>query len=120
MKKSMDSDKSKKKTSNVKTVKTSKASKTKKEVLNIEVNDIRLSKDCRKRLKKVKDCMWGNVANAIEYGHWFIPVKNHRFTHIKKSLEKGMVKFFRLKGDDANVEVEDFFTSIIEYDNHRA
>lgn len=92
--------------------------KTKKEKISIHVWDIKLSKDTRKTLRKIKECLWGNVANAIECGNWYIPVYNHKFTHIKKSLERGMKKFFNLE-KDIEVVVDDFMTEIIEFDNHR-
>lgn len=91
---------------------------SKKEKISIHVWDIRLSKDTRKNLRKVKDCLWGSVADAIECGNWYIPVYNHKFTHIKKCLESGMKKFFKLK-KDMEVVVDDFMTEIIEFDNHK-
>lgn len=97
-----------------------KKSSKKKESKTIQIHvwNIKLSKDSRKRLNKIKNNMWGSVSNAIECGNWYIPVKNYLFTHIKKSLEDGMREFFSLD-KDVSVEINDFMTNIIEYDNHR-
>lgn len=96
--------------------KTSK--KSDKDIIQINVRDIKLTKESRKRLNKVKNTMWGTVAHAIEWGDWYIPVKNYLYTHIKKSLEDGMRDFFSID-KDIPVEIESFMTNIIEYDNHR-
>lgn len=96
--------------------KTSKKSDN--DIIQINVRDIKLTKESRKRLNKVKDTMWGTVAHAIEWGDWYIPVKNYLYTHIKKSLEDGMRDFFSID-KDIPVEIESFMTNIIEYDNHR-
>ena len=88
---------------------------TNEKTIQIHVWNIKLTKESRKQLNRVKDCMWGSVAHAIERGDWYVPVKDYRFTHIKKELEEGMVKFFDI---DGTVEIEDFETNIIEYDNH--
>jgi hypothetical protein len=99
-----------------KTKKTSK--KSDKDIIQIHVWDIKLTKDSKKRLRKVKNTLWGNAANAIEWGNWYIPVKNYLYTHIKKTLEDGMRDFFSID-KDIPIEIEDFMTNIIEYDNHR-
>lgn len=91
--------------------------KSDKDIIQINVRDIKLTKESRKRLNKVKDMMWGTVAHAIEWGDWYIPVKNYLYTHIKKSLEDGMRDFFSID-KDIPVEIESFMTDIIEYDNH--
>lgn len=97
--------------------KSHKAKDKDKDIIQINVRNIRLSKESRKCLRKIKDELWGSVANGIECGNWYIPVKNHRYTHIKEMLEKGMREFYSLN-DDAIVAIDDFDTNIIEYDNH--
>lgn len=64
----------------------------------------------------MKHCVYSNVANAIECGDWFIPVRNYKYSHIKKRLEDAMKDFYSLKDD---VAIDDFQTNIMEYDNHR-
>ena len=98
--------------------KTNCRKKSDKDIIQIHVWDIKLAKESRKLLRKVKNVMWGNVANAIECGNWYIPVKNYLYTHIKKSLEDGMRDFFDVD-KDIPIEIENFMTNIIEYDNHR-
>ena len=99
--------------------KTKKSSKkSDKDIIQIHVWDIKLTKDSKKRLRKVKNTLWRNAANAIEWGNWYIPVKNYHKKKKKKSLEDGMRDFFSID-KDIPVEIEDFMTNIIEYDNHR-
>ena len=98
-----------------KTAKTEKSYDKKVDTIDVNIRNIKLTKECRKRLRKEKNELWGDVAWAIEGGNWFIPMKNHNYTHMKDRIESGMKKFFNLENP---VEVEDFDTDIIYYDNH--
>lgn len=89
--------------------------KTEEELISVNMRNVKLTKECRKRLRKVKDCLWGNVADAIECGNWYLPVKNHKYTHMKETFEKETMDFFHL---DQPVCIESFDTDIIQYDNH--
>lgn len=102
------------KTSTKKRVRKDVGNKTDK-ILQVNLRNVKLSKESRKLCRKVKDCLWGNVANAIECGNWWIPVKNHNYTHMKSEFEKGMREFYDL---DFDVTIADFDTDIICYDNH--
>ena len=87
--------------------------KASEETFNVNIRDVRLTKECYKRLSKVKNGLWGNVADAIECGNWWIPVKSHDYDHMKSEFEKGTKDFFDLEQD---VCVKDYVTDIISYD----
>lgn len=83
-------------------------------LVQVNMQHVKLTKDSRAKCRKAADGMHGNVADTIEGGDWWIPCKNHNYTHIKSEFEKGMRKFFNL---DFDIEVDDFWTNIICYDN---
>lgn len=83
-------------------------------LVQVNMRHVKLTNDSRAKCRKVADGLHGNVADAIEGGDWWIPCKNHNYTHMKSEFEKGMRKFFNL---DFDIEVDDFWTNIICYDN---
>lgn len=83
-------------------------------LVQVNMRHVRLTKDSRAKCHKVSYGLNGNVANAIEDGDWWIPCKNHNYTHMKSEFENGMKEFFNL---DFDIEVDDFCTNIICYDN---
>jgi len=103
------------KLNSTKTKTSKKTKKSKVETIDVNIRNIKLTKECRKRLRKVKNAIWGDVAWAIEGGNWFIPMENHNYTHMKERIESGLKEFFEL---EQSVEVDDFDTDIICYDNH--
>ena len=108
----MASDKKRKSTAAKAGTKTKTSRKAKRETFDVNIRNVTLTKECRKRLKKVRDCLWGSVADAIECGNWWIPVSNHDYDHMKEEFEKGTKDFFNLEQD---VCVKDFDTDIVSY-----
>ena len=85
------------------------------ETIDVNIRNIKLTKECRKRLRKVKNAIWGDVAWDIESEDWVIPMENHNYTHMKERIESSLKEYFEL---EQSVEVDDFDTDIICYDNH--
>ena len=75
---------------------------------------VRLEPSCRRLLKKIKNWMWGNVADAVELPEWFVPVESHSYGHMKEILERRLEDFFDL--EKSSIAVKSFETDIISYE----
>ena len=95
--------------------KTSKKSSSKKNINQIELKNVRLTKASYDSLKKIKNELWGNVANAIESPIWIIPFDSYEYTDIKNEMEcVGIPEMFELP-ENAVVEIQSFESNILSF-----
>ena len=74
-----------------------------------------MTTESRKVLRKHKDFLVGNVADAIECNDWYFPVNTYEYIDLLDIIEKELHDFFDLP-KDVNVHVEDFMTNILSYE----
>ena len=74
-----------------------------------------MTKESLKVLRKYKNFLVGNVANAIEYNDWYFTASTYEYIDLLDIIEKELHDFFDLP-KDVEVHVEDFMTNIISYE----
>ena len=76
---------------------------------------IKLTKESLKVLRKYKNFLVGNVADAIECNDWYFPASTYEYIDLLDIIETELHDFFDLP-KDVEVYVEDFMTNIISYE----
>ena len=72
---------------------------------------IKLTKESLKVLRKHKNFLVGNVADAIECNDWYFPASTYEYIDLLDIIEKELHDFFDLPKD-----VEVHMTNIISYE----
>jgi len=91
-----------------------KKNKNKKD-FQLNLRHVKLSKESKKQLKKIKDSLWGNIANAIESGNWHVPSDTYEFIDVKTNFEKSMHEFFSIP-KDILVEIDYYESNIMSFE----
>ena len=79
------------------------------------IEDVVLTRESRKRLRKIKYWSFGNVADTIECAtSWWIPEDIHEYSDLKETLERHLAEFFELEDPDA-VEIKSLRTNILSF-----
>jgi len=93
-----------------------KSVKPKKYEYQVNIRNIMLTKESYKQCKKIKVDLWGNLANAIEGGNWYIPSNTHEYADLKHDMEKSMCSFFNIKKEKLLVEIQYFESDILSFE----
>lgn len=89
--------------------------KNKKDIKQVNVRNIKLTKKSKSALKKIKEPLFGNVAYAIESGNWWVPSDTYEYLDIMVDMEKSMYEFYDIP-KDAIVEIETFDSDILSFE----
>ena len=82
----------------------------------ISVQNVVLTPESRKKLKKIKYWSFGTVADTIECStSWTVPVDTYEYSDLRDALTKGFVEFFSLE-DPSMVEIRRFDSDILRFE----
>ena len=85
-------------------------------IRQINIRNVVIARGSRSELKKIKDCLFGSVLDAIECGNWWIPFSSYEYVDIKKHLEtEAFHKFFKLP-KSMKMSVKSFDTDMLSFE----
>lgn len=74
-----------------------------------------LTKESYRQCRKVKNCVHGNLAAAIEGGNWWMASDTYEYVDLKKRLESDLKRFYEVD-DDTLVEIQYFDSDILSFE----
>jgi len=83
---------------------------------SMNVHHIKLSKESRKILNKIKDKFGGRVSDHIEYSNWYFPFNSCVYSKIRNNLVKMIRQTYNVP-DDVDIHIKSFEAGILSFED---
>lgn len=83
---------------------------------HVSIRNIVLRKQTYDTLKKIKECLFGNIANAIECGNWMFPYHSYDYGELKLMMEFAFHTFYDIP-EDVEIDIKRFDSDILSFES---